>query len=260
MATYEYGGWVFGVNLQNLLNEALYVHAAMINYDHLGADSTAYQTRVSEFVNQAIADYLRVNPSVGISTEDVSVSADTQTYDLPVTSTVADYLEHDITKIIWDVADTDEAYAGKALIYLSQPEIERLPATWLNGDLTTDYPPYWGFDSDGDQFSLYPCPSMDNTLTVYFRPKYTLITQANVNSPSAVSISEIPTLHARILALHVASKICSNKPERAARLWAQYQAELKQANKDLRRRRASMGVTPRQPFLNNNNLFASLER
>lgn len=243
MTTYAHGGWSFGVSLEDLLDRAI-VHAQVGSsspYKHLGDDDTSRQTRVAEIVNEIVEAVTQANPGLGVSTTDdeVSVVSGTREYSIP-----SSLHGIEIDRIQYKDGQ-DSSIDTKILEHFTRSRaLNQLPIGWRNGENTAKYPMAWSLNEDRSKIVLYPEPSTSSTLEVYYRPAPTAVTQANVASPSGVTLSEIPVIFARVYALGIAWRIAEYvDTARSEVLRQRYREELMVMQRELVTLPA--GMTPR---------------
>lgn len=207
MPTFSRAGWQFGITLSNVLNEAK-SYARLSDYNHLGASDTERQTRVAEYVNQAILEFLEENPSLGESSATINLVDGTSAYS--IASNVATLNQQDILRIEFSDTTAGGSYLYKPLGYLERAGVMQLPPQWRNGTTKRAYPAYWAFSGDGTNIEFYPTPGDSNRdVRVIFRQRPTAITQANVASPTGVTISEVPIPAQRAISMRVATLIAN---------------------------------------------------
>ena len=217
MPTNAFGGWASGVNLQNLLNEAK-LQARLANYNHLGADAAARNLRVADIVNRAIEEFLERNPGVGLGTANIDLVNLDNSYVIPT-----DLHGVTIQKVYFQDTGTDGINDLRELDYLSPAGVEGLPRNWVNGDLKDPWPQYWGYNNDASEILFYPTPDGTKDVTLVYRKEPTAITEANVASPGAVTVGEIPTRFQGVVALKIAAEFAKPiKPALGFELEARY--------------------------------------
>ena len=238
--TYTWGGWAFGPTLENLLNEAKYVHAGVANYAHLGASATMQNTRVSEIVNRQVEALLEANPSLGLTT--ASVTTTTQSNVVPTTL----HATH-ITRIYYADGSSDASHDLRELTYADPDMIARMDESWRNGETTHDYPQFWGYNITRTSWLLYPTPAASIDLVVEYRPEPTPVTAANVASPAAVTIPELPTPLVKVVALGIAVELREPFGDvKYQTLKQRYEAAMEEAKKLVGYVRAAMRTRQRQ--------------
>jgi hypothetical protein len=222
MATYALGGWQFGVNLEDLLNEAMQVHADIDQYRKAGDDDTNRQERVAAIVNHAIEEFIEQNEAIGWTTITQAVTSASNTYTVPTTL-------HGlfVPLLYWADSGSEPEYDLRQLTYLSRADVEQLPPSDYNGDTTAEYPDRWSFNDSGASFVLYPYPSASKTLTIKYRQRPTEVSTANIASPSGVTVSELPKRAQRCVAMRIAADLIKlSDPARAQSLMGEWQTEL----------------------------------
>lgn len=230
MTTYAFGGWTFGVNLQDLLNRAKTL-ARISSYAHLGADSTEWNARVAEFVREAVWRFILDNPAIGKSSATISVVADTQSYNVPTAM-----LGALVDRVAFADSGSDADYDNRTIRVLTPAQVAQLPVTWINGEAEDDHPLACAFNDTAAQLTFYPMPSAAHTVNVTYQAKETTITSANVGSPSGVTIGELPTLAMPIVARRIAADLAEGiNEERRAELLASYEVEKTQFQQDVNR-------------------------
>lgn len=216
MTTYALGGWSFGVTLESLLDEArayAKLGSASIGYAHLGTTSTIQQTRVAEFVNRSIEEITEKNPILGISATAGTISLVSGTTEYAIPTTLHGLA---IKKLRFQDASPDVQYDLREIPYWGQSKVSQLPPEYKNGEASADFPEGWSFNETGAKVRFYPKPSNSSVVVeVFFRAEPTEVTQANVASPSAVTLSEIPVRFRDVYALRIAMDLL--EPENTER-------------------------------------------
>lgn len=182
MPTNSFGGWPFGVSLLSLLNEAKN-HAFILNYDHLGTTTVYQQTRVAEIVNQAVEEFLEAMPRIGLTTAAQAMSSGVQSYAVPTAL-------HGVAIRRIRHADTgsNPFTDGQELTYLTQAQVEQLPAAYRNGTLSRQFPEYWAFNRTATSFTVYPEPnSSAGSLDIEYRQEPTPFGYLAIASPSTTA-------------------------------------------------------------------------
>ena len=139
MTTYAFGGFPFGVDLDDLITEACQVHARTGNYAHLGSSTTIQNKRMAEIVNRAIMDFLRALPGLGLTYQtEITTVANQASYDIPT-----DLHGMAVNDIFYQNTGTDPSNDSRFLRYVSLAQVANMPAIFRNGTVTAQYPNYW---------------------------------------------------------------------------------------------------------------------
>jgi hypothetical protein len=218
MPTFSLGGWPTGCNLQQVLDQAR-VHASTSNYNRMGSTTALQSANVAGIVNRRIEKFLEHNPRLGVSTSTQALTSGTNAYAVPT-----DLHGLAILGVRWNDSGDDAFYDLREITYLGPAGELQLPAWMRNGETTWTRPEFWTFNEAFTQIRLHPTPG-DSTVTAEFiyRKEPTAISAANVDSPAAVTIGEVPTRFLDVLALGVGVELCERgkalRRELEARAW-----------------------------------------
>jgi len=232
MPTFNYGGWSGGVTLANLKDEALAYANLDSTYNHLG-DTTALRDQLfADFVNRAIEEILEANPALGQTTTPATISLEdgTKEYSAP-----SDLHGLAIVLVRFQDSGSDAAYDERQVFYANPALVQQLPVTWRNGEVKWEYPRYWYWGNhDRTKIAFAPVPSTAKTIEVIHRQENAVITEANINSPGAASIMEIPSRFQNVLALGVAKWLVEPTDlGRKRELFMEYAGELRKMQEAL---------------------------
>lgn len=138
-STYAYGGFPFGVDLNELIAEALQVYCRFPSYSHLGTTTDEQNKRMADIVNRSVLSFLRAVPNVGQSfTGTITTVADQANYSVPT-----DLQGLNILRLAYTNTGSDSVNDNRQLQYLSRQQLWNLPPEILNGTIQKDFPDYW---------------------------------------------------------------------------------------------------------------------
>ena len=168
MAITQFGGWPFGVDLDYLLNEVK-VHARLSSsgaFDHLGSTADYRNQFLADAINRALDEYRERLPSLNKTTTTQALTANTAKYDIP-----SDLHGTAIAEMYWSDSGSNSLRDLAPLRFVTNAEIQQLPASWKNGEVTQEYPEAWGYDPGNKaQYQLFPTPSSATpVLTILYR-------------------------------------------------------------------------------------------
>ena len=219
MTTLYHGKLTSGVSLETWLNDAK-TYAGDASYEHLGTSSTIRTAILTRHVNRIVEDTLRLNPLLANKKATLSLSSgETRKYDLP-----SDLHGVDIYLLQFEPTDL----LGRAIPVhyvrrdMVRPNIDdgtlEVLADRFEATLT----------DDGTDIEVWPEPPSDYSLICFYRIVHAAITTSNVDTPSGVTVGEIPADAADYVALRLAEVIAraGNQRERAKDLKADAAEEL----------------------------------
>lgn len=170
-------------------------------YNFLGSNDTDRDAEIVRLANASVLELEDDFPLLNISTEAATTVAGQQYVALPAT------LRHtDVVNIHW--MDGTE-YDLRSIRLLSQMEVDNLPTSYLNGEVTAEYPHFaslsWLVAGTG-QLLFYPTPSAAKAFYYVFRPVATPFTTADLTAPGTVTC-RIPDDMIELLELYLAVRL-----------------------------------------------------
>lgn len=134
-----FGGFPYGVDLDDLITEALQVHARIGSYSHLGTSTATRDKRLSEIINRSILQFMRAVPGTGLTVSDNLITvADQVNYDIP------ERLQGlAINRMVWNNTGTDPINDDRELKYITQAQFQNMPRFIQSHTITKDFPDYW---------------------------------------------------------------------------------------------------------------------
>lgn len=135
-ASYSYGGFPFGVDLDKLITEAIQVHARTGNYTNLGANATQQNERMAEIINRAVLEWNRSVPDAGQSYQfQIETVAGQVNYDLPT-----DMQGLSISRVQYVTNSYNGIRSNQEIRMLTRAQLRNLPPYILNGTQQATWP------------------------------------------------------------------------------------------------------------------------
>lgn len=205
MATLTHGKLTFGVNLGTWLNDAK-TYAKIADYNSLGTSAGIRSAFLARHVNRIVEDVLRLNPLLGNARAELSLSSgETRIYDLPSDLHGVDIytLQFEQTTGLGDAIPVHYVRRDQMRKYLDASTTQILAGAY-EASLT----------DDGVDLEVWPEPPSGMDLIAYYRVKHTALTTSNVDTPDAVSVTELPVDSGDYVALKLAEVLARTDGQR----------------------------------------------
>jgi len=204
MPTVAVGGLSGGINLGSLLAQAKTL-AGITDFERMGQTPAEQTALLADIVNRAVGEFLEQNPRLLLTTGELSLGASAMSYGLPAT-----LHELALRRIYYSNTGSDPEHDLAELSFLDGAGVAALDEDERNGQTTADYPDKWGFDPAANKVLIYPKTTTARTLVMEFQQAPTAITAANIATPDAVTIGEVPGKCLHALALRVGWELAFN--------------------------------------------------
>lgn len=200
MATLIHGKSSFGVSLPSLLSDAkAYSSLGTQAFAAMGDDTDEQNGNVAWHINELVRDFLRKNTNLANKEATLSlVSGQTKVYELP-----SDLRDLDLFEM--KVVDDNDVYPPQGVRFIGRRRIRTFPES-------ETVVGFWeGFEAalseDGQYLRLNKEVATSFTLKAYYSIQAASISAANVATPAAVNIPELPTYARKWAGLKLASAL-----------------------------------------------------